>query len=253
MSDFGYYTGGASRVDNSGSVTVTSGATANTFGGWTQLVASTTSESSLVIIGFRSSDNVTSGLLSIGIGASGSETVIIPNIFVSGSGYSQEAFFNLPITIPKGSRLSAKTSTTTASIGCVVQVITYARSFTSEHACETWTDYGTNLANSSGTTIAVGTGWTQVVASTANEIRDAVLMLGADGASQAATSFDLAIGAAGSETIILSGLQGVQRVQCPTLNPYSLNVPFNIPKGTRIAARFTAGAANLFFSLLGGN
>lgn len=115
-------------VDNYGFLTASShgtvvdpGATANTKGAWAQLTASTTADIHGLLIGIDSA-GVTGSvgtrntmLLDIGIGASGSEQVLIPNLILI---HQQNAgainstwpdyFQMIPVQIPSGTRIAAR-------------------------------------------------------------------------------------------------------------------------------------------------
>lgn len=104
--------------------TVDAGAVANTKGSWTPLVSSTTRNVRAFTIVFSTVTNISaisSLLVDIGIGASGSEQVIIPNIpigFNNGEDKITPARYGpISLHIPAGSRISARAqaSTTTAA------------------------------------------------------------------------------------------------------------------------------------------
>jgi hypothetical protein len=96
--------------------TIDPGATANTKGAWTQLVAATTyaikalwfDTSNLVQVTRTSAD----WLLDLGIGGAGAELVIAPNFHIEASTTDDTLVHGpsplLPVSIPAGSRLSAR-------------------------------------------------------------------------------------------------------------------------------------------------
>ena len=91
-------------------------------GAWTQLIASTTAESYglLICINSNTASNASRNtVLDIGIGASGSEVVIIPDLLagnaaaytIGGSGI----WYYFPVTIEAGARISARAQGTVAT------------------------------------------------------------------------------------------------------------------------------------------
>ncbi|NDD92541.1 hypothetical protein EBZ37_10695 [bacterium] len=96
-------------IDYVGSaVTVTANTAAHTKGSWSQLVASTSANSSLLffeIINVATSGANTATLLDIATGASGSETAIVSNLAIGGAFGALIAF---PYKLASGTRLSAR-------------------------------------------------------------------------------------------------------------------------------------------------
>jgi hypothetical protein len=89
-----------------------SGTTANTFGAWTQIVASAAKEYAGLFMLWDDSTqngNQISFVYDVGIGASGSEIAVLPKLRISGGSLGAGAcgVFH-PIRIPSGSRLAAR-------------------------------------------------------------------------------------------------------------------------------------------------
>jgi hypothetical protein len=103
---------------------------ANTKGAWTQLVASTTEPYAGLFIGVQGgADNVqpiANALVDIGVGASGSEVVVVPNVAAFSPTTSEQIVVvdNGPwyLDIPAGSRIAARyaTSNTGMSLDVIV-------------------------------------------------------------------------------------------------------------------------------------
>jgi hypothetical protein len=103
-------------VSPAGGISIDPGGSANTEGSWTQITASTTSAISALIIGIGGQGNDARAsydwLLDIGIGAGGSEVVLIPDLALSSSnGHNMvvpQSIGPIPCSIPAGTRLSVR-------------------------------------------------------------------------------------------------------------------------------------------------
>lgn len=117
--------------DNTGSsrgTTVTAGS-ANTKGSWSQIVASTAHDYRELLVAADHFSNQGRGLLDIGVGGSGSEVVLIPDLHVNFGQQNQAGkgqYWNLPVSIPAGTRLAARTQCDQAS--ATADVILYGLS-----------------------------------------------------------------------------------------------------------------------------
>ncbi len=96
---------------------LTSAASANTKGVWTEIIASTTHEAGWVVITLAASTAATL-LVDIAVGASTSEKIIIADLYTEAPGnVSQMAVrsYMVPVTIAQGSRLAARCAASVAS------------------------------------------------------------------------------------------------------------------------------------------
>lgn len=113
---------------NSNATSVDPGASANTKGSWVELVASTSYDIDLLIVALGSRDQTgsivtCSWLVDIGVGAAGSEVVIVPNLWTALTDYSAGAACqsSVPVTppivrrIPAGSRIAARAQCSSAT------------------------------------------------------------------------------------------------------------------------------------------
>jgi hypothetical protein len=114
--DAGWAAAGNSGADVG--ATVTAAASTNTKGSWTQLIASTTKKVvGLVVSISAGGSTVCSYMLDIGTGASGSEAVLIPNLFTrygSAYGWKSHSIF-IPVQIPAATRIAARVQSSSAS------------------------------------------------------------------------------------------------------------------------------------------
>jgi hypothetical protein len=132
---------------------------------WTELIAATTFDALFVIVEVWASNSAatnTSTLLDIGIGAAAAESVIIPDLL---AGYAVTAgsttggrHYMLPLRIPSGSRISARTASvrTTGSVYVTIKLFGGPR-----HPDAWWvgnqvTAYGINTADSGGVQVTAG-------------------------------------------------------------------------------------------------
>lgn len=113
---------------------VTSSASANTKGSWTQLVAAASVTASVVGISVSIANNLTSGsavrsFFDIGIGGSGSEFVLVSNIGFIGPNNATNlpgpAEVFIPVRIPQGTRISCRHQSTSTSKASNVQITVY--------------------------------------------------------------------------------------------------------------------------------
>jgi hypothetical protein len=231
-------------------VTVTANTAAHTKGSWSQLIASTPSNASIlriVVSGVTTINTDTSTLLDLATGASGSEAAFASNIAIGGN---QTNNLDIPLQIPSGTRIAAriqsvvtggKTATVAASLINDGNYTIAPTSVDVINAGDTATSKGTAFSGASGT-------WVEAVASSTRAYRAIVMTLAVQTndtstnviASNALNPFEIGVGAAGSE--VSAGIfrfsttvnENVQ-TQFPT-SSYAV-IGRNIPSGSRIAVK----------------
>lgn len=235
----------AADETNTGGTVLTASASANTKGAWVQLVAATPIEAHSIVIIIRT--NTGDQMSDIAIGPVGQEHIIVPNLITgSGNTSGMRPSYHIPISIPKGSRLSARNQSTTGGglMSLIVMLMNYGSGASPQMG--QIVDYGTNPADSGATGIDPGTSlntknsWAQLVASTARPIRALIVAIGNQANTAMATAnwlLDVSIGPAGQEHIIipdilLSAAAAGDTMTPPVLGPF----PISIPPGSRIAA-----------------
>lgn len=236
--------------------TCTASATPHTKGTWTQVVAATTVEATLLSIGvsgaafstgINASNTDTSTLLDIGIGGAGAEVALVANL---GVGFSLPAArFRIPVLVPVGSRLSIRAQSVVVSqqvtVGIELGVLPFGKG-----APNHLVTMGADTAASKGVGLAVPGAantkgaWTEIVAAS-SEPFDALVIgqqCNADAAAVAGgVLFDIGIGSAGNEVVRLGDL-AYQMSGTEICHRYFDPLqPLDIPAGTRIAARYQAG------------
>jgi hypothetical protein len=228
--------------------TVTASGTTHTKGSWAQLIASTTLPAVGILVMF---DDITAGrdyLTDIGVGAAGSEVVIAANLTAStGTGSVTYSHIYIPLAIPAGTRIAARTQCNVASGQIPTAVLIVSGTIGSPTSYSRCTTYGANTADSGGTSVDPGGtantkgAWVQIVSSTTNPIRQLIIGI-PNQINTVRTSqswhVDIGIGGAGSELILIPDLQLNASTTNDSVTPQIIGpIPVEIPEGTRIAVR----------------
>jgi len=237
---------------------------ANTKTGFQQLIASTTYDSAFAFIGLLSwygTATYASSLVDIAIGAAGSEQVILPNLisqygYATGGGFTF-THYSLPLSIPAGTRIAGRYQTTgtgtfNTNLETYAWLILVDGAYTQMEGCSgadaLSANTGTSLSTScfpSSTANTKGS-YTQMIASTSRDYIGLMLATDSHNAMSAAAPYllDIAIGASGSEQIIIpnAGCAYSSANYETAQSPGFFSIA--IPSGTRIAARCQCGIAS---------
>ena len=225
---------------------ITASATANTKGSWAQIVAATPISASSVIVMLSSPSAAGDYLVDIGTGIANFETILVPNILYCRRASDACAHFRLPVGVPAGARLAARVQSTSASATVAAAIMLLSHGFPGMAHFGFIQDYGTALADSGGVSVDPGATlntkntWSQIVASTARPARWLMISIGNVGnnvRTNANWLFDVGIGSAGQEHVILANM-GLNAFGTPDLVQPLVYGPFPvaIPSGSRIAA-----------------
>lgn len=243
---------------------VTSGS-ANAKGSWFEYYAATPHESFGLWLYVTERDALANNIgyrVDVGIGALGSEIVIVPDIGIMRGGGNVGIQLFIPIYIPRGVRVSVRLQAGFSSeqlrIGlglCAFPLLHYGvYSHADAYGLGGGSD-GTNVApNATSNTKGA---YQELVASTSHAIKHLIVCVNGDGQSgDQHWLFDLAVGAVASEIVIASNLAAIRTSLTDTPYPAIFNIPVSIPAGTRIAARCQAfdaalAAPDLQMTLLG--
>jgi hypothetical protein len=172
-------------------VTVTSNATANTKGVWTQLIASTNYDVfgiTICVVNVFTSAAAIRMLADIGIGANPNETVIVPNIMVGANGNINNGlpFFTLPMFIPKGTRISGRCQDAVGGDTCSIVLFLHGGGQQPWHTFSRGESIGTvssgasgGLAHTAGSSGAEST-WTNIGSVTAHALEAVIPMVQSD-------------------------------------------------------------------------
>lgn len=227
---------------------MTGGSPANTKGTWVELVASCPFDAAGFFLSFSGgSTNTHDVLLDVGVGAAGSEQVILENFLNSLSGFASPRHnVFVPLPVKAGARVAVRTQSTTNNGPCGVALQFVAGDFFSQLGLGRATTYGAATADSGGTEVDPGGtantkgAYAQIVAATTNPIRYMVVCVGSrnNGVYASARSLmDIAVGAAASEQVLIDDLFMVVSDSTDLHEPASFGLPVSVAAGQRLAAR----------------
>lgn len=249
----GFHNSDGSRIDipaftNSANIVVSTAATAGTKGAWTVLQASTAfdADGCIVILNWGSGGRIT--LVDIGIGGSGAEIPIasdLPYEQVATQAQRAETFY-LPLSIPAGSRISARANisgTGTRNIGVTVYPI--ASEYLGLVELSMATTYGfaatPTLTTLTCSTVNVKGTYQVLSASTTADIKAVIPVFARSAAPTASTDYrvDFSVGANGAEIVVLPDLYtGVTSNAGSSPEPSTYPpIPLDIVQGSRLTAR----------------
>lgn len=241
----------ASTAASTGYATVAASATPHTKGAWVQVTAATGGPIEQLALHVRdvlaANSGDTSTLVDIGVGASGSEVVVAPNLLL-GHNFGNPTI-TLPLRIPAGVRVALRMQSAVASKSALITVVLSESQSWLDVApfASVATTYGADTATSNGTLIPTPGSvnskgaWVEITASTTRPARFLLPMFANAPADTAVTTInnlvDIGIGAAGSEQVIVPNLFVHQTTAEAVVQPY-VAVPVNIPAGTRLSMRY---------------
>lgn len=123
---------GFNSASTRGTQYVTSGASTNVKGAWQELTGSTSTDHSGIVLYEHNYTGVIDNacLTDFGIGAAGSEVVVVPNLmsFSELSDIFANSYLYLPISIPAGTRLAFRTQSSRSSGSNVLSMVAYGLS-----------------------------------------------------------------------------------------------------------------------------
>lgn len=229
----------------SASMTVTGSATANSQGAWTQIFASTATDSGYLIL---MPDDITvsatnsATLVEVGIGASGQERTVIDNIAIGGWGHG--AMFQCPFFIPAGTRVSLRVRSIIASkvLNGRLTLLPAAALQDAPQWSETWgiTPSVSQAQNMTTPSVAgTKTAWQQISAGITRDTSWLTWTLSSAGTNIAAAKggFDIGYGGAGVEQPIMQNARWEQ-LGTETIRPCCFPVQCNLQAGTRLVVRW---------------
>jgi hypothetical protein len=240
---------GNSPATSSLGTTITASSTINTKGSWTQLIASTAADATWMVVQLKRGANTSVCLaVDIAIGASGSEQTIATNLTAGLTGISinpNVVVYSFPVTIPAGTRIAARCQADVASDTVYVTILLLDGSLLGMEGAGI-DDIGFNAAASKGTTVNASStintkgSYSQLVASTTRDYVGLLISIdpGTNYGLVGNQLYDLAIGASGSEIVIIPNILSPKTANGNALGPTPFGpIPLQIPAGTRLAAR----------------
>lgn len=263
MPDWPLFGGDDQRASTVGAVVASSGLTtvqsdSNGAKVWTQLVASTPHAARGIVV-MVAPNNVSRCLLDIGMGASGSEQVIVPDLyfgFQSGLGGPQHV--PIPIAVPAGVRLAARVQTTSANGSVKAGVTMLGGGLNAGPRASRVVNYGADASQARGTEMQSGSfnakGSWSTLGTLTQACRGFFVLHGPQAwfGVDLFALIDIGIGASGSEQVLVPDLF-CGGLASAGWYPWVLG-PFDIalPSGTRVALRKAQtynGAASTYAAL----
>jgi len=246
----------ATEIETGGAVASTSRPTAVVCGGsahtkhtsYTELLAATAFQAQGIIVQIlRDAGAPVDGLIDLGIGAASSERALISNIGWFNISDFCFVYYYFPLKIAAGSRISGNAQSTAATQNPKVQVTLVGGGPFGQEGFTEVTTYGANTADSGGVSVDPGAAantkgaWSEIVASTATPIRQLLIYLGNQvntGRATASWHFDVGVGAAASERVVIPNLMTNNFLNFNEFRPNTYGpIPCYIPSGSRIAMR----------------
>lgn len=227
---------------------ITASSTINTKGSYAQLVALTPVDAEGFLLQLSKPSSTTGGyLIDIAVGASGSELVILPNVVFNNqsSSFSSMTIW-VPLAIPAGSRIAARSQSSTASGTITCNVILAEAWFDEDQCLSNAMNFGASTSSSFGVTIDPGASadtkgaYTQLIASTSFDVAAIQIIFDNQGGAAAAAAsilVGIAVGASGSEKVIVPNLMATTAGTGQIAEPAPPDIPIRIPAGSRIAVR----------------
>lgn len=236
-------------------ITVTAHATPHTMGAWTEVVAAVPYDVGgidLVAYGAYSSGNSARSLLDIGIGAAGSEVALVSSIDVGQALYLNTIGATFPVFIANGTRISlAIQSVIGGQTGTVIVRLHPYAPIDGVVQPRAPVTYGANRADSTGVILVPGAAaakgaWTEIVTATTQPLVGIVPLVGCGAYGNTLNRYglvDVAVGAAGSERIIVENLHwSVSNAEVFYYHSGRV-VPVELPAGVRLSARTSVQTA----------
>ena len=240
-----YSTEGEDSANTRGTL-LANGGVANAKGNYTQIIASTPFDAQGFLLTAYANSNQDC-LLDVAVGAA-TEQVIVPNFLLSFCMNNPTGVY-FPIPIPASTRVTMRTQSGYASQNQYGQITLLSQGFLPGAPLGRVEAWGADTTDSGGTSVDPGGTahtkglYSQLIASTAFDVRAVIIVIGGGGTRYRPTYrwlVDIAVGAA-TEQIILPdigfGAEGASNfygdIQPKTVGP----LPVHIPAGTRVAAR----------------
>lgn len=238
-------------------IDVTSSASTNTKGAFVEILsaANNLTDSCFIEVIFNANSPISTSdnFVDIAIGGAGSEEVIINNIFTQSS-FTDYNSLRLPISIPAGQRISARSQASSGSTICNVRIKLYNCNFKSNIGYSEVIAIGATEASTSGVLVSfvtanVFSGWVEVTAATSNNFSGIAVAShrGSGSWTNGVVTYELGLGSAGNEiSIIGEQMLPVSASETGT-NLLSDTYMIPIPEGSRLSIRATANSTGADF------
>ncbi len=237
-----------SLVQIEGGTIITADSTSHVKGVWVELVASTGFDVTKMIVwghGTSQTSTNTAMLVDIGIGTSTNEKVLIADIPCGHSSFALDNGLSVfPISIPAGTRISARNQAVIASDTIAIGLALFGSTpWDQQSHFQVVDTMGTTSAASHGKLIT-GNSITEIIASTAEDYK--ALGWAADNADETSSdnavfTMDILVGAGAAEKILVSDLSwrtsASERIDEAYPPKGILPIRLNIPSGSRLSVQ----------------
>jgi hypothetical protein len=246
------------------SITATSSVTIHTPGAWTELIASTSGDATLLVLNFggiQVSATETSLLVNIATGLSGSEAVVASGIAVGGAAGHTDSGMNvvvyLPLRLPASTRVAIQCQSLISADTVAVRYSLYRLG--ALHMVPPTVDVlGSSTATSRGTVMSGGSGsYVEIIASTARDYRAICIVpsIASSTVGNITATYTAAVGGAGSEADIGSIIARYGATELVNMVPAAPPLPLAryIPAGSRLSVKhdIASGPGNYAACLIG--
>lgn len=240
---------GANTAD-SGAVTVTADAGADTKGAYAEIIASTAEAYDCFFLKVSRTTELTDAVLDLAIGAAASEADFVNDLLLPGERADCTMWVFFPIPIASGSRVSARCASARVG-GAILEVELFGLSGTAlSNIALTGTagvdTHGFNATDTGGVEIDPGAtintkgAYVEIVASTSHTSVFIGIALGTKdniGMTDGQFLMDIATGAGGSESDVISNINFEEEALQDAFVPGWFWFPLEIASGSRIAIR----------------
>lgn len=244
-----------------GMTSLSTSGTAHTKGAWATLVpgGTTTQATSWVYLNARTAANTTdtSTIMDIAVGGAGSETIVLADLLL---GFRPSGGLLFPLHIPAGATVRARLASIRTSISSAAYSLDLygGEPDSGLSAPGKITGYGVIPASSAGTTVTpnatidVKGSYAQLVAATTAPIHGLLVLVQGSSAALATNNtynIDIAVGGAGSETIVVADhlveVNALEEMRAYTHEfiPRSLSIPSGVRLSARCSSTVSSSAA----------
>ena len=226
---------------------------ANTKGSWAEVEASLSHNIEYFTINPRLSTAGRTMAIDIGVGAAGSEKVLVADLFYTSGNAGPVSAGILPIRASKGQRLAVRFQSNNSASAPVFDIYAYARGPLGMMGYgRAWT-LGVNLTDTTAVSVDADGGgsfgtWFQISSSTPAPFRAIQMFFGhhANAAlSSIAWDFQIGVGAAAAEKIVLQFSANASVDSDAIAGSPTVPYPVDIPVGSRLSCRSICSSADV--------
>lgn len=224
---------------------VTASASVNTKGSYAAVVASTAVDCDGFLVTFAGQTSNVRVLVDIAVGGAGSEQVIVANLVWSANQNLTQTFY-VPVSLPAGTRISARCQSSTGSVVAAVSVTLVKGGWRTPPSGSRVVTWGADTTDSGGTALDAGAAANtfgtivQLSASTTADVFAVAVQVAANAnTTPTAGSFvvRVMVGGSGSEVPVVDvGFRAAATADSYGPGP-DFWFPCSIPAGSRVSAR----------------